>query len=230
MRRRPQGKKQAKLVITRLMAEYGIPDTTLNDREDPWRLLVAAILAAQCTDERVNKVTPFLWADYPEMEDIAGASPEAIEPYVKSCGLYRNKAKNIYLAANFLLEHHGGVVPDTLEELLEVPGVGRKIANLLLGDIFGQEAIVVDTHCKRISKLLGLTNAEDPYRVERDLERYVPEEHWTDWGHFMVTHGRAVCKARSPECPHCVLIEICREGRKRYPALAQAREDDEALE
>lgn len=213
-KRRPYGKRQARMIIDRLIGLYGLPETTLDDKDDPWRLLVAAILAAQCTDERVNKVTPYLWEAYPTMEDISKAGPKAIEPIIKSCGLYRNKAKNIHLASLYLLEYHQGQVPETLEELLEVPGVGRKIANLILGDSFGQEAIVVDTHCKRLSKRMGLTDADDPYKVEQDLVQKVPEEHWTDWGHLMVTHGRAVCMARSPQCDACVVQDICREGRK----------------
>lgn len=223
MKRRPQGKRQAALVLNALFAQYGNPDTTLDDRDDPWRLLVAAILAAQCTDERVNKITPHIWAKYPDIQDIAKASPEELEPIIKSCGLFRNKAKNIYLAAHYILDHHDGKVPNSQAELLKIPGVGRKIANLLLGDIFGIQAIVVDTHCKRISHHIGLTNAENPDKVEQDLMRFVPEEHWTDWGHLMVTHGREICTARSPKCPQCPILDICRYGRKHYPELAKEK-------
>ncbi|NCC83186.1 MAG: endonuclease III [Clostridia bacterium] len=213
MDKRPTGKKLASIVIERLTGIYGEPICTLDDRDDPWRLLVAAILAAQCTDERVNLITPALWQRFPEIEDFARALPVEIEPYIRSCGLFRNKAKNIHLAARFLIEEHEGVIPQTMEALLAVPGVGRKIANLLLGDSFGQQAIVVDTHCGRLARRIGLTEAEDPAKVEQDLMRVVPGNSWTDWGHLMVTHGRAVCKARSPECPACVLSDVCKQGR-----------------
>lgn len=213
MDKRPTGKKLASIVIERLTGIYGEPICTLDDRDDPWRLLVAAILAAQCTDERVNLITPALWQRFPEIEDFARALPVEIEPYIRSCGLFRNKAKNIHLAARFLIEEHEGVIPQTMEALLAVPGVGRKIANLLLGDSFGQQAIVVDTHCGRLARRIGLTEAEDPAKVEQDLMRVVPGNSWTDWGHLMVTHGRAVCKARSPECPTCVLSDVCKQGR-----------------
>ncbi len=214
MERRPQGKKLARLVTDRLLLLYGEPETTLDDKDDPWRLLVAAILAAQCTDERVNQVTPALWARFPEMKDLAEALPSEIEPYIKSTGLFRNKAKNIHLAASYLLAEHQGEVPGTMEELLKVPGVGRKIANLLLGDIFGVQAIVVDTHCGRLARRIGLTKEDNPAKVEEDLCRYVPEDQWINWGHLMVTHGRDVCQARSPKCHACTLNDICKEGRQ----------------
>lgn len=209
-----RGKALAEETIRRLSALYGEPECTLDDKDDPWRLLVAAILAAQCTDERVNKITPALWERFPEMQDLAEALPSEIEPYIKSCGLFRNKAKNIHLAARFLLDEHGGRIPETLDELLEIPGVGRKIANLLLGDAFGQQAIVVDTHCGRLARRLGLTKEKDPAKVEFDLMKSVPEDCRTAWGHLMVTHGRETCRAQRPDCPGCVLSDICPEGRK----------------
>lgn len=224
MEPRPRGKKLAEMVLERLIGQYGMPDCTLDDREDPWRLLVAAILAAQCTDERVNKITPALWARFPEMKDLAEALPTEIEPYIKSCGLFRNKAKNIHLAARFLLETHDGVIPETRKELLEIPGVGRKIANLLLGDSFGQQAIVVDTHCGRLARRIGFTKEKDPTKVEYDLAAAVPEAYWTAWGHLMVTHGREVCKAQSPDCPACVLEDICLDGRKVLRAAERLRD------
>ncbi len=214
MDRRPVGKKLAAIVVERLDEVYGRPPTTLDDREDPWRLLVAAILAAQCTDERVNQVTPALWKAFPELDDLAEALPSEIEPYIKSCGLYRNKAKNIHLAARYLREEHDSEVPGSLDALLKVPGVGRKIANLLLGDIFGIEAIVVDTHCARLANRIGLTKETTPAKIEQDLMRTVPESEWTNWGHLMVTHGREICMARNPQCPSCVLNDVCKEGRK----------------
>lgn len=214
MEPRPRGKQLAEEVLQRLIAQYGVPECTLDDKDDPWRLLVAAILAAQCTDERVNKITPALWERFPEMRDLAEALPGEIEPYVKSCGLFRNKARNIHLAARFLLEEHDGKIPQNMKELLEIPGVGRKIANLLLGDAFGQQAVVVDTHCGRLARRIGFTKEENPAKVEKDLEKAVPEDYWTAWGHLMVTHGREVCRAQSPNCPGCCLQTICLEGRR----------------
>ena len=234
MQQRPRGKELAEEVIRRLLAEYGRPETTLDDRDDPWRLLVAAILAAQCTDERVNKITPALWARFPEMKDLAEAAPQEIEPYIRSCGLFRNKAKKIHAAACHILREHGGEVPSDIDSLLEVPGVGRKIANLLLGDAFGKQAVVVDTHCGRLARRIGLSKAKSPAKVEKDLMRAVPESSWTLWGHLMVTPGREVCMARSPNCQACVLEDICLEGRKllrreaRETAKKRAAESEEA--
>lgn len=230
MEARPRGKKLAEEVIKRLEEQYGEADCTLDDKDDPWRLLVAAILAAQCTDERVNKITPALWEAFPEMEDLARALPSEIEPYIRSCGLFRNKAKNIHLAAKHLLREHGGEIPQDMKGLLAIPGVGRKIANLLLGDAFGKQAVVVDTHCGRLARRIGFTKEENPAKVEKDLMKAVPETHWTAWGHLMVTHGREVCRAQSPDCPGCVLEDICLEGRKvlRRAERMAARDEAEA--
>lgn len=215
-RRAPEAldrRQQAEQVIQGLMAYYGPPVCTLDYADDPWRLLVGAILAAQCTDARVNQVTPSLFEAFPTISDAAAASPELIEPYIKSCGLFRNKARGIYGSAAVILRDFGGAVPQTREELLTLPGVGRKIANLLIGDVFGGQAIVVDTHCGRISRLLGLTAASDPLRVERDLMQWVPESSWTDWGHLLVTHGRDICVARRPDCDRCPIAGCCDTGR-----------------
>ena len=212
--RRVTKKMRAEAMVAILDGYHEGGDMTL-DAESPWELLVAAILAAQCTDERVNKVTPALFERFPDMAAFASASPEAIEPYVKSTGLFRNKAKSIYCAAVHLLDEQDGIVPQTEAELLAVPGVGRKIANLLLGDVFGKQAIVVDTHCGRIAQLTGLTESKDPVRIERDLMKVVPEDRWTDWGHIMVAHGRTICIARRPECERCPIAGACAFGRKR---------------
>lgn len=209
-------KQRAEWILEQLEQVYGVPPCTLDAKTDPWQLLVAAILAAQCTDARVNLVTPALFEAFPNPEAFAAASPEAIEPYISSCGLYRNKAKGIYGAACVLLEEFAGVVPQSREELLRLPGVGRKIANLLLGECFGQQAIVVDTHCGRLARRMGLTREEDPARVERDLMRSVPQSRWADWGHLMVEHGRAICTARTAKCADCVLRSGCPTGAKNH--------------
>lgn len=205
--------KQAEQILAGLRAYYGPVECTLDFIEDPWRLMVGAILAAQCTDERVNKVTPALFERYPTVYDMAEASPELIEPYIKTCGLFRNKAKGIYGSAVRIVRDYGGEVPHDRESMLKLPGVGRKIANLLIGDAFGGQAIVVDTHCGRISRLMGLTAQTDPVKIEKDLVQYVPEDSWSDWGHLLVTHGREICIARRPNCPVCPVRELCDHGR-----------------
>lgn len=207
-------KELAREVLQRMRTHYGEVICTLDVRDDPWQLLVAAILAAQCTDARVNLVTPALFSRFPTPADFASAGPAEIEPYISSCGLFRNKAKGIYGAARTLLDEFGGVVPQSREELLRLPGVGRKIANLLLGECFGIQAVVVDTHCGRLSKHLGVTKETDPVRVEKDLVACVPEDSWADWGHYMVHHGREVCLARHPHCEVCFLQDICAQGRR----------------
>lgn len=208
-------KERAAEILRRLRDYYGPIECTLDTREDPWQLLVSAILAAQCTDARVNLVTPALFERFPQPEDFAASSPKEIEPYISSCGLYHNKAKAIFNASNTLLREFDGEVPQTREELLSIPGVGRKIANLLMGECFGQQAVVVDTHCGRISRLLGLTEEEDPLKMERDLVKAVPEDSWNDWGHYLVFHGRNLCPARRPRCSECFLQDVCRHGTKQ---------------
>lgn len=202
-------RSRAEELIRLLEEEYGEPECSLLFRENPWRLLVAAILAAQCTDARVNLVTPALFARFPEPGDFALSSPEEIEPYIKSCGLFRNKAKSIHAAAVYCTERFGGELPRDFEEILAIPGVGRKIANLLIGDCFGMPGIVVDTHCKRLSRRLGLTDTEDPTKAERELLKLIPEEKQIAYGHLMVTHGRECCKAQHPLCGSCILEVLC---------------------
>ncbi len=205
---------QANAVFDALAEYYGPVDCTLNYQDDPWRLLVGAILAAQCTDERVNQVTPALFERYPTIEAMSQASPALIEPFIKSCGLFRNKAKGIYGSAVKLMQDFGGVVPQRREDLLSLPGVGRKIANLLIGDVFGGQAIVVDTHCGRLARLMGFTQSNEPYKIECDLMKVVPEHRWSAWGHYMVEHGRAICSARSPKCDLCPVAAFCQQGLK----------------
>ena len=176
-----------------------------------YELLFAVRLSAQCTDERVNQVTPALYARFPTLEALAEAEPADVEPYIHSCGFFRSKAKDIVLASRMLLEVYGGKVPGTMEELLKLPGVGRKTANLILGDVYNTPGVVVaDTHCIRITGLLGLTDGtKDPGKVEQQLRVCLPPEESNDFCHRMVLHGRAVCRARRPDCPKCTLRAWC---------------------
>ncbi|MBQ7257016.1 MAG: endonuclease III [Abditibacteriota bacterium] len=179
------------------------------DFKNAYELLIATILSAQCTDERVNIVTKELFQKYKTPEDFANATLEEMEEAVKSTGFYRNKAKNIIAAAQVILAKFHGEVPQTMEELLTLPGVGRKTANLVLGDVYNIPGIVVDTHVKRISKKLGLTKNDDPEKIEYDLMKVIPKENWTDWNHLLVFHGRAVCNAKKPECMICPINHLC---------------------
>jgi endonuclease-3 len=173
------------------------------------QLLVATILSAQCTDERVNKVTPALFARYPDANAYAEADKSELEAMIQSTGFFRNKAKSIQACCKILVARHGGAVPRTMEELVPLPGVGRKTANVILGNAFGVPGIPVDTHVGRLSRRMGLTENEDPVKVERDLMALIPEKDWTDFGHRMIFHGRQVCVARKPRCAVCTLAKIC---------------------
>ena len=195
--------------ISRLRSLYPEARTELNWRT-PLDLLVATILSAQCTDVRVNQVTEDLFRRYHSAGDYASVDQETLEEQIRSTGFYRNKAKSIQGMARGLLEDHGGEVPRTLDELVKLPGVGRKTANVVLGDAFGApEGVVVDTHVKRLSQRLGLTEHKDPEKVERDLMQIVPKEEWAAFSHLLIFHGRGVCKARKPDCPGCTLNDIC---------------------
>ena len=176
-----------------------------------YELLFATRLSAQCTDERVNQVTPALFARFPSLEALADAEPADVEPYIHSCGFFRAKARDIVLASRMLLTVYDGKVPGTMEELLALPGVGRKTANLTLGDVHHTPGVVVaDTHCIRIAGLLGLTDGtKDPGKVEKQLRACLPPEESNDFCHRMVLHGRAVCRARKPDCPNCALRPWC---------------------
>ena len=186
------------------------------DYQKDYELLFSVRLAAQCTDERVNQVTPALYARFPTLEAIAGADVAEVEEYVHSCGFFRAKARDIVACAQLLLSKHGGKVPGTMEELLALPGVGRKTANLILGDIFREPGVVVaDTHCIRITGLLGLTDGtKDPAKVEQQLRKVLPPEESNDFCHRMVLHGRAVCVARRPDCANCTLRLWCDHFQK----------------
>lgn len=175
-----------------------------------YELMISVRLSAQCTDARVNLVTPALFARYPTLESFAEADVLEVEEYVRTCGFYHHKARDIVLACQMLLSDYGGKVPDNMEDLLKLPGVGRKTANLLLGDIYHKPAVVCDTHCIRISNKLGLAVGKDPAKVEQQLWKVLPPEESSDFCHRIVLHGRAVCTARSPKCEQCTLAPYCK--------------------
>ncbi|MBO4591875.1 MAG: endonuclease III [Eubacterium sp.] len=204
-------KERAAKVCEILNKEYGtnIKCYLEYDPAKPWQLLFATILSAQCTDERVNIVTRDLFKKYPELTDFAAADVTEFEKDIFSIGFYRNKAKNIIACANVLLEDFHGELPSDIDELTSLPGVGRKTANVIRGNIFHIDSIVVDTHVKRVSNLLGLTKLDDPVKIEFDLMKVIPKEQWTLYNHQIIAHGRKVCIARRPKCRECVLREIC---------------------
>ena len=200
-------------VTARLKAEYPDARTEL-DWSNPLELLVATMLSAQTTDVQVNRVTQSLFAKYRKAEDYADAAPEELEEDVRPTGFYRNKARSLRGMASTLVEEHAGEVPRTMRELVALPGVGRKTANVVLGNAFGvDDGIVVDTHVRRVSDRLGLTESRDPVQIEQDLMEVVPQEDWTIFSHLLIFHGRRTCKARKPDCPNCVLNDICPSAR-----------------
>ena len=204
-------KELAHEVIERLKKEYPDADCTL-DYDEAWKLLVSVRLAAQCTDERVNVVVQGLFEKYPDVDALAAASPEDIEEIVRPCGLGHSKARDISACMRMLRDEYGGRVPDDFDLLLKLPGVGRKSANLIMGDVFGKPAIVTDTHCIRLSNRIGLVDdLKDPKKVEMALWKIIPPEEGNDLCHRLVWHGREVCTARThPYCGRCVLQDICR--------------------
>lgn len=206
-------KDRAAEVFDLLAEEY--PDATVAlEHEDPYQLSVATILSAQTTDERVNMVTPELFERYPDAGALAGAEQEDVEEIIRSTGFFRNKARNIIGFAQGVVEEHGGEVPRSMAELTALPGVGRKTANVILGNAFGMdEGVVVDTHVKRLSKRLAFTEETTPKKVERDLIELFPPERWTMLAHLLIWHGRAVCDARSPRCEACVVSHLCPSSR-----------------
>jgi len=200
---------QIETIIKVLKKEYPLSRTAL-EFQNPLQIMVATILSAQCTDKRVNMVTPALFAKYPRVQDFAQARTEELEEEIRSTGFYRNKARNIIAAADRIIADFQGRVPDTMEELLTLPGVARKTANIILSDGFGKaEGIAVDTHVKRLAGRMGLSREKDPNKIERDLMAVVPRSEWLDFNHILVDHGRAVCRARKPECPRCVVRRFC---------------------
>lgn len=182
--------------------------------ENPLQLLIATQLAAQCTDKRVNIVTEKLFKKYKTVEDFANADQRILEKEIHSTGFYRNKARNIISCCKKIVEQYDGQVPNSMEELLTLPGVGRKTANVVLGDAFGIPGIVVDTHAKRLSNRLGLTKQQDPTKIEFDLMRVIPKVHWSSFSHKLVFHGRAICSARKPNCEQCSIRPYCVFGQK----------------
>ncbi|RKM61422.1 endonuclease III [Butyrivibrio sp. CB08] len=207
-------KQLAREVIDRLKKEYPQSHCTLA-YDKAWQLLVSVRLAAQCTDKRVDEITPLLYREYPTVEALAAAPVEAIEKIVRPCGLGNSKARDISACMKVIHKEYGDKVPDTMEELLKLPGVGRKSANLVLGDVYGKPAIVTDTHCIRLSNLIGLVDdIKEPAKVEKELWKIVPPEEGNDLCHRFVDHGRAVCIARRPNCGECCLKDICKTGKK----------------
>ena len=202
-------REQAKKVAERLVAEYTEEYRCYLNHENAWQLLFATILSAQCTDARVNIVTADLFVKYSGVEAFAAADLKELEEDIRPTGFYHNKAKNIIGCAKMLLEKHNGEVPQAIEELVELPGVGRKTANVIRGNIYHQPSIVVDTHVKRISKKLGLTKQEDPEKIEFELMEVLPEEYWILYNIHIIQLGRTICTARSPKCGECFMKEIC---------------------
>ena len=206
-------KELALKVIDRLKKEYPDADCTL-DYDEAWKLLVSLRLAAQCTDARVNVVVQDLYAKYPDIDALAAATPEQIEEIVRPCGLGNSKARDISACMRMLRDKFDGKVPDNMEDLLSLPGVGRKSANLVLGDVYGKPAIVTDTHCIRLTNRIGLVdNIKEPGKVERELWKIIPPEEGNYFCHRLVDHGRAVCTARTkPYCDKCVLFDLCKSA------------------
>ncbi|MCH5266308.1 MAG: endonuclease III [Lachnospiraceae bacterium] len=204
-------KQRAEIIIERLEAEYPLADCTL-DYDEAWKLLVSVRLAAQCTDARVNVVVKDLYARYPSPAALAAATPEAIEEVVKPCGLGRSKARDIHKCMTVLVEQYGGRVPEDFDALLQLPGVGRKSANLIMGDVFGKPAIVTDTHCIRLVNRMGLVEGiREPKKVEMALWKIIPGEKGSDFCHRLVHHGREVCTARKACCDRCCLADVCKK-------------------
>ena len=206
-------KQRALLAIDALKQRYPEGICSLQYTE-PLELLIATRLSAQCTDARVNMVTPALFERFPTLEAFAEADPEEVGEYIHSCGLYKTKARDIVAMARMLRDEYGGVVPDTVEELIKLPGVGRKTANLVCGDIYGKPAVVTDTHCIRIAGRLGLVDSKDPYKVERQLRELLPLEESNAFCHRLVLFGREICSARSPRCADCPLSAHCPSASK----------------
>lgn len=200
--------QRGKAIIGRLKAEY--PDTkTALHFTNPRELLIATILSAQCTDKRVNQVTPALFRKYPSARAFAEADLEELKNDIRSTGFFNNKAIAIKRAMQTVVDKFGGEIPQTMEELLQLEGVGRKTANVVLGNAFGIPGIVVDTHVKRLVNLLGLTSQQDPEKIEQELMQIFPKENWVELGNLLIAHGRAVCIARRPNCSNCCLYDLC---------------------
>ena len=209
MPRFPSARQRAPQILERLGELY--PHATCSlDWRNPYELLIATMLSAQCTDERVNQITPALFDRFPDAAATAAVEPEAVEPYVKSAGFFRNKARNIVASSRLLQERHGGEVPQTMEELLELPGVARKTASVVLAWCFGINAgVTVDTHVSRLAQRLRLSRHSEPRRIEPDLMKLVPRADWQTLSIRLIFHRRAVCRARKPDCPGCLIADLC---------------------
>ncbi len=201
-------------IIERLRRAYADTQTALHFK-NPYELLVATILAAQCTDKRVNIITEELFKKYPSPAELAQAELGELEQDIRTCGLYKNKAKNLLLCANRLMDSYGGEVPDTMEDLTSLAGVGRKTANVVLAFAFNQPAFPVDTHVGRVANRLGLANSKNPDKVEESLKKVFKKEDWSQAHHWMIWHGRLVCKAQRPLCAQCILADVC-PSKKDY--------------
>ncbi|MCR5598544.1 MAG: endonuclease III [Lachnospiraceae bacterium] len=207
--------KNLQKTLNRLDDHYGTDAKCYLDHDTPWQLLIATILSAQCTDARVNIVTATLFKKYPDIKSFADADPKELENDIHSTGFYHNKAKNIIACCRVLLEKYNGEVPSSIEELTSLPGVGRKTANVIRGNIYNEPSIVVDTHVKRVSKKLGLTAETDPVKVEYDLMKKLPKDHWILWNLQIIAHGRSICKAPKPDCDNCFLKDLCDTGKRK---------------
>lgn len=202
-------KERASIIIERMNEEYGTDKTVYLNHENAWQLLIAVIMSAQCTDKRVNMVTEELFKKYPTLQSFADADLKELEEDIHSTGFYHNKAVNIIACARKLIEDYGGEVPPDLESLLTLPGVGRKTANVIRGNIYDIESIVVDTHVKRISKKWGFTKSDDPTAIEFDLMKLLPKEAWILYNIHVIALGRSICTAKNPDCGNCYLKDIC---------------------
>ena len=215
----PVAPERISAILQRLDRRYPNVKCALHHNR-AWELLVATILSAQCTDARVNMVTPILFKKYPTVQHFAVLQPEDLEPDIRSTGFFRNKSKSIVGAARKIVSDFGGEVPRTMEELLAIPGVARKTANVVLGSWFGIAAgVVVDTHVQRIARRLELTKNVDPPRIERDLMRVIPQNKWIDFSHQIIHHGRAICIARKPKCAECPLEDLCHAADKTWSTV-----------
>lgn len=215
----PIAPERVQEILKRLDATYPGVECALHHR-NAWELLVATILSAQCTDVRVNMVTPVISAKYPTPQHFAALQPEELEPDIRSTGFFRNKSKSIVGAAKKIVNDFGGSVPDTMEELLTIPGAARKTSNVVLGSWFHKNVgVVVDTHVHRISRRLELTQNNDPTKIEQDLMRILPQDKWTDFSHQVIHHGRALCVARAPKCAECPLENICHAADKTWSTV-----------
>lgn len=218
-------KKNTKAILERILEEYGTEYVCYLNHENALQLLIATMLSAQCTDDRVNMVTKDLFQKYVTAEDFANAQLKDMEKMIHSTGFYRNKAKNIIACCKELVAKYGGEVPNDLEALTSLAGVGRKTANVVRGHIFHEPSVVVDTHVKRISKKLGITKNDDPVKVEFDLMKELPKEYWIVWNTHLIRLGRTICKAPTPKCEECFLQHLCPEYKKNSKAKSKANKN-----